>query len=620
MNIIRYVFIVTLLLTLCLPIANAKHIIVVYDVSSSMYKLNVASGPITKMESEDIRRVNDYLTNIIFLNASQSLHDSDDTYIRNCEPAYVGQPLYQSGDIITYAEYAKRRYPKLNRQQVRRDEFQAKLPDPMNLRRSFFGQVSYLLRAEVEVYEELFSENDETYWIFVTDGDVDRSAENDPNYSDVLQRHTSIEDKYDDPMIVGLLVNGHVRIEVRRIQLISEAMFIANAAAPNKLVEKIQLKKDKSGQFYSEPLFINTNVSNKTKYKLNSVNVEVFDRNGNPLQFVNDDSGVGTHTLAPVLLQGKVPPAKFQIPLPVNADIIDSGKLKLEVNYSLNGKDETYSILTEYEPVDTNVYISNLDNSNKPIEKVILRLSEGSYRAPLVVRSESPNKTAFRIDKISGRIKYNDNRELCDVSVATIPTNLDEQFEIVVPIEKDLKKYGNKFVLDIDYHYNQTVESETIQTLFETRGDNSGVLSIILIIIVAIVLIIGLVFLINRILKGITVGVTHEIKLQTDGKEARTFSLNNKIGVSFGQTREGEYTYDTGSSARISCEKGIILFHKDSYDEKGSELTTNQTLEIQNSDGEQVNIHFEFVNIDSGQPQDSDTVIDNTYDDDLLPP
>ena len=621
MNIIRFVFIVTLLLTLYFPIANAKHIIVVYDVSSSMYKLNVASGPSTKMTSEDIQRVNDYLTNIIFLNASQFLHDSDDTHIRHCEPAYVGKPLYQNGDIITYAEYAKRRYPKLNRQQASRYEFQAKLPDPKDLRRSFFGQVSYLLRAEVEVYDELYSGNDdETYWIFVTDGDVDRSAESDPNYSDILQRHTSIEDKYDDPMIVGILVNGHVRIEVRRIQPISETMFIANTVTPNKLVEEIILKKNKSGQFYSEPLFIDTNVSNKTKYKLNSVNVEVFDRNGNPFQFVNDDSGVSTHTLAPVLLHGKVPPAKFQIPLPINAYITDSGKLQLKVNYSFKGKDDTYTLYTEYEPVDSNVYISNLDNSIKPIEKVILRLSEGSYRVSLVVRTESTNKTAFRVGNIRCRILYEDNRQLCEGSVATIPNNLDEQFEIVVPKEKDLKKYGNRLVLDIDYHYNQTAESETIQTLFDTRGDTSGVLSIILIIIIAIVLIIGIVFLINRVLKGVTGGVPHEIRLQTDGKEERTFPLTNGTAVSFGQAREGEYTYDTGSSARISCEKGKILFHRDAHDEKGDELTTNQTLEIQNSDGEQVNIHFEFVNTDPGQPQDSETIIDNTYDDDLLPP
>ena len=623
MNIIRYVFIVTLLfaLSLCLP-ANAKHIIIVYDVSSSMYRLNVATGVSTKMKSEDIRRVNDYLTNLLFTNASQSLRDSDDTHIKECDAAYVGQPLYQSGDIITYVEYAKKRYTKINRQQVRRDEFQRKLPDPMNLRNSFFGQVSYLLRAKVEVYDELYSEiDDETYWIFVTDGDVDRTAESDPNIGEVLQQHAAIEDKYDDPMIVGILVNNHVRIEVRRIQLISEAMFIANPAAPNKPVEEIQLKKDKSGQFYSESLIIDTKVSNKTKYKLNSVDVEIFDKNGNPLQIVNDDSVRSDLKLASVILHGNMPPAKFQIPIPVNTEITAPGKLKLDVNYSFKGREDTYSILTEYEPVDDSIYISDLDNPNKQVEKVILRLSEGSYRTPLVVRSKSPNKTAFRIDEISGRIKYNDNRELCDVSVATIPTSLDEQFEIVVPKVKDLKKYGNKLILDIDYRYKETNNSETIETLFDPRGASAGVFSAFLIIIGIIVGLIGIVFLIGLIRKWIKGSdISHRIKLQIDGEEAKTFPLNNGTAVSFGQAGNSEYSFDVGSSARISCQKGKIKFHKDLYDEEGRELTSDERLEITKGEGGQVDIHFEFVKTGADQPQEAVSKSDDPYGDDLLPP
>ena len=619
MNFLRYIFIVTILIVfnLCPPIYAAKHLIVIYDVSSSMYRLNVATGASTKMRPNDIQRVNDYLTNLLFTNVSQSLRDSADSHIKECDAAYVGQPLYQSGDIITYAEYAKRRYTKMNRQQIGPDEFYRKLPNPMDLRNSFFGQVSYLLRAEVEVYDELYSSNDdETYWIFVTDGDVDRSAESNPNISDVLQRHAIIEDKYDDPMIVGILVNKHVRIEVRRIQLISEAMFIANAAAPNKPVAEIQLKKDKSGQFYSEPLFINTKVSNKTKYKLNSVNVEIFDKNGNSLQIVDDDNGTSTLKLAPVLLHGKVPPAKFQIPLPVNTEITDSGKLTLKVNYSFNGRDDSYPIHTEYEPVDSSIYVSNLENPNEQVEKVVLRLTDGSYRALLVIRSQNSNKTAFRIDKIGAHILYDDNRQLCDVDVLTSPTNLDKQFEIVVRKVKDLKNYGNKLVLAIDYRYKETAESETIETLFDPRVDSTGALSVILIVIVAIVLIIGIVLLISRILKLIKLDVTHKIKLQAEEKEAKTFTLNDDTAVSFGQAGDSEYGFDVGSSARISCHKGKILFHNDLYDDQGRELTTNQTLEIQRSDGEQVDIHFEIMRTDPDQLQGAAPIDD----DDLLPP
>ena len=58
-------------------------------------------------------------------------------------------------------------------------------------------------------------------------------------------------------------------------------------------------------------------------------------------------------------------------------------------------------------------------------------------------------------------------------------------------------------------------------------------------IIGAIALIIGIVFLIGIIRKwGKGSDVMHRIKLQMDGKEAKYFTLNNGITVSFGQAVE----------------------------------------------------------------------------------
>ena len=466
MYILRYIFITTILLafSLCLPIANAKHIIVIYDVSGSMISRNLGGS------TEDIHRVNNYLTDLLFEKPPQPL-DSRDKYIKKSDAAFEDKPLYQSGDILTYATYADRRDDKIKREQVHRDEFQQQLPT------EFSAQDSDLIRAKVEVYRQLYRPGDnETYWIFVTDYDIDRSSRSDPNIAYLLTQQAQIEEEYDAPRILEILVNKHVRIEVRRIQPISEAMFIANLAAPNESVKEIQLIKGEAGQFISEFLIIDTKISNKTKYKLNNVDVEIFDKDGKPLQIENDDSGPDVLKINSVSLHGNLPPAKFKIPLPVNTEITALGKLKLEVNYSFNGKDDTYSILTEYEPVDDSIYISDLDNPNQQVEEVILRLSDGSYRASLVVRSESPNKTEFCIDKIRCRIKYKDNRELCDVSVSTIPTNLDEQFEIAVPKVKDLERYGNKLVMDIDYHYKETAKSNTIETLFDPRVDSGAAL------------------------------------------------------------------------------------------------------------------------------------------------
>ena len=59
----------------------------------------------------------------------------------------------------------------------------------------------------------------ETYWISVTlMGNIDHSDRRDPEIFSVLQELAQIEVKYDNPMILGLLVNEHVKIEVRRLQ------------------------------------------------------------------------------------------------------------------------------------------------------------------------------------------------------------------------------------------------------------------------------------------------------------------------------------------------------------------------------------------------------------------
>ena len=80
-------------------------------------------------------------------------------------------------------------------------------------------RVSYLLRAEVEVYDALYDNAyDETYWVFVTDGDIDNSGKSDPGISSVLKRHAEIEDEFHSPMIFGVLVNNHVRVQVRKLR------------------------------------------------------------------------------------------------------------------------------------------------------------------------------------------------------------------------------------------------------------------------------------------------------------------------------------------------------------------------------------------------------------------
>ena len=453
------IFVVLIVFFLLSPIVTAKHVIVIYDVSGSMISLKIDGRTNTYMESEDIRRVNDYVMGLLFTDTSQSLRDMDDSYIKECAPAYIGKPLYQTGDILTYAEYADQRYTKINREEVRQDEFQRKLPDSTKLKEAFHGQVSYLLRAEVEVYDMLYSaEDDETYWIFVTDGDIDNSGKSDPGISSVLKQHAKIEDAYYAPRIFGVFVNNHVKIEVRQIQKTDKirALFIANRTAPGKLVKNIQLSKDDTGQFISETLTIDTRNPEKSKFKLNSVNVEVVDKYNRPPQIVGEDNTVGVLEVMPVLLDGNSPPYEFRISFPTNPEIAAPGNaLKLEVTYSYDGIDQKpYSVPPlAYTAVIDNIYVSEADNPDEQISQLTLQFSEDMYHANLIIQSESPNKKAFKINQIQCHIQYKDGRKLCDAEVSTLPNGLAEPFNLLVSKEDRLDWYGNKLLLDIDYEY-----------------------------------------------------------------------------------------------------------------------------------------------------------------------
>lgn len=622
MPILRSTFTIAVLFVLCSPIAIAKHIIVIYDISGSMVSGRNRDGSVKKyMGSNDIRRVNDYLTDILFTDASQPLSDANkDSYFKECDTAYAGQPLYQSGDVLTYANYADRRDERISRDPVSRDEFQRYLPDPMELRSSFRGQVSYLDRAKVEVYNELYLETDEeTYWISVTDGDIDHSDRRDPEIFSVLQELAKIEVKYDNPMILGLLVNEHVKIEVRQLQNRTniDTVFITNRTSLNETVKEIQFSKDDAEQSTSETLIIDTRNPDKMKFRLNSVNVDIVDKDN------TDD----VHKGKQVLLHGHSPPYVFQIPFPENPEIAASSNvLRLELAYSYNGNSKTYVMPhIKYETVIDNIYLSDPDNPDQQAKQIDLRFSEDKYFTSLVIRSESPNKTAFRIGDIRCSIQSKDHRELCNASIATNPTNLNEPFQVVVPDKKDLNLYGNKLIVNIDYEYNSTAKFVTIGLPYKTRGSDSNILKGLLatlgfILLIAVVFV--LIPLIRKWLSGS--GVEYLIRLEEIDEggmtvnEGQSFPFANRETLSFRSVDDGTY-FDVGSPAILRCRRGEILLCENIDDKKGRTLKSGETLTLTRDEGDEVHIHFEIVDDASQSSGNSDDVTDYSEDENLLP-
>lgn len=619
--IISVIFIFILLTPI---IVAAKHIIVIYDVSGSMVSLRIDGQTNVYMESSDIRRVNEYLTNLLFTNTSQDLRDkANDTYIKECEAVLVGKPLYQSGDILTYVEYAKKGNTKINREQVSKSEFQQKLPNPMTLKKSFYGMVSYLLRAEVEVYDDLYREtDDETYWVFVTDGDIDNSGKSDPGIADVLKRQAKIEDEFYDPMILGIFVNNHVKIEVRRLQKRGDidSIFIATPMKPKEPVQKIQLSRDEEGKFFSETLLINTENSEESKFKLNNVNVEIVGRNNRPLQIINEDNTSGIINVDPVELHGNPPPYEFHLLLPYNREITASdNKMKLEVAYSFNGEDKVFSApLMNYTAVIKSIYVASLTDPDSPAKMLELQFDDDKYSDSLTIQTESPQTDAFQIEQIRCQVQYKDTRKLCDVTVPKVVERLGEPFAIEVPKQGRLDWYGNKVVLEIDYRYENETLNTSIEIPYELKGGGTGFPKWLLWVLLVPVL--GIIFylLIRAIIKWVKPKpVEHHITL-TQVSEAGTpmgeetfFILENEAILEFGPEGPKELRFDVGSSAYIHCNKKNLILFENPDDQEGHILDLPETLTLsRGEDEDDVRVHCEIA-VDTGDEpeEDSDPII-----------
>ena len=632
-NISRYTIIVSVLLVFILfsPIAAAKHIIVIYDVSKSMISLKVEGHVNTYMESKDISRVNEYLTNLLFTNTAQSLRHNNDTIIKECDAAYAGKPLYQSGDILTYAEYAKQRKTKLNREQVSKNEFQQKLPNPMPLNRSFYGMVSYLQHAEAEVYDELYNDtDDETYWVFVTDGDIDNSGKSGPGTDNVLKRLAQIEKDYFAPMIFGVFVNKHVMIKVRKLQKRDEinSIFFATPTKPGKLVQEIQLERDNEGKFISETLTIETHNSDKSRFNLNSVNVEIVDKFNKPIQRETEENISGVIEVPPVLLNGNPPPYAFRIPFPGHSELsAPDNALKLEVTYSFNGGNKIYSPQPlPYTAIIDNIYVSIQGMPKQQAKELDLNFSEDTYHANLVIQSESHNKQAFKIDKVTCHVQYKDERKLIDVAVPKVVERLGEPFTIKVPKHDHLEWHGSKVVLDIDYKYDDETKSETIGILLNPIDGGSGLpMWLIWVFLVPVLGIFLFLFIYGAIKAVKPKPVEHRITLTIgdaiDGlvpNNKEPFTLTDKNSLAFRENNEHELHFDVGwfdcpdflrcepsSPLPWSRDKGRIRHYKSIDDTEGKVVNPPEILTLK-WDENNIEVRIQYDKEDNTSDTNSD--------------
>ncbi len=605
-----HILCVLLMSMLLVQMAEAKHIIIIYDVSGSMVSLTIGGKTNTYMETDDIKRVNEYLTDLLFTNTAQSLRDNDDSIIKECDAAYVGKPLYQSGDIITFAEYAKKRKTTIDRKQMNRDEFRSQLPT------KFPGQVSYLLRAEVEVYDVLYNDtDDETLWVFVTDGDIDNSGKSDPGISEVLKRHAEIEDEFYSPMIFGMLVNEHVRIQVRKLQKSTKinTIFLATPTKPGKPVNKIQLDRNNEGKFISETLTVETHNSEKSSFNLNSINVEIVDRYNKPIQVMTEEGVSGVIEVPSVSLNNSSPPYEFRIPFPAHSEIsAPENALKLEVTYNFNGENKNYSPQPiPYTAVIDNIFVSVQDMPKKQAKELDLNFSDDTFRINLLVQSESYNKEAFKIDRIRSHIQYKDGRKLSSVAVPKVIDSLGEPFSIEVQKHGHLDWHGNKVVLDIDYKYDNEAKTETIKIPYNLIGGSSEFPMWLVWVFLVPVVAVLVYMLISRVF--IRPPIEHHITLSkvsgagTPVGDVAHYTLKYDTLIEFGPRGPNELRFDVGSEAYLHCQKKNILLFQDKHDDEGQIIEIPEVLTV--SKGEEadvVRVALELAHDSTDEPEEED--------------
>ena len=337
-----------------------------------------------------------------------------------------------------------------------------------------------------------------------------------------------------------------------------------------------------------------------------------MDKFNRPLQ---EENTLGVIEVPPVSLQGNAPPSEFRISFPTHREIAAPGNaLKLEVTYSFNGEDRIHSPQPiKYTAVIDSIYVSQ--EPEQQAKELNLNFSEDTYRADLVIQSESHNKTAFRINQIRCHIQYRDGRKLCDVAVPKVIERLGESFSVEVPKQGRLDWDGNKVALEIDYKYNQEAKFKTIQIPYKLVGGGSGFPMWLWVFLVPILAILGVVLflLIRRFMPD---PIVHNITL-TEVSEAGTplhdkahFILKNEMTLEFGPRGPDELRFDVGSQAFLYRNKKNLMLFADADDDEGHILDLPETLTLnQGEDDNDVRVRCEITDDASDELEEDDEPI-----------
>lgn len=591
-----------LLLLLCVLIVAGipcdavarKHIIIAYDISGSMYRI---AGK-TRMSEADLDRLNSYLTQILFDGVSENVSNSQDGIIL----PFDSGPLYQDGDMLSYFRFATEIFDEFQRQRnVSKTGFVRKLP---KTHADFRGQDTAFSKARVHIYDELYRQNEKTYWIVISDEDEDISL-GDIENKELKQRLARFEREFFQPPVFQLLVNNHVTLRIREIfryeQLpqSSDAVYIATSQNPNQPAQIVAFSKEKGSGFRSETLHLDTSDTEKADFQLERVEVQIVSENGGTL-----------HNLEPVSLNGISPPKTFQLRLPPNLSAAknSSNKLQLTTHYRYRGKAKKRSYLSSYTTIIDTLYLALANQPNRHVDEIIFS-PEGDFyinKDPLVLQTESSTPEKFQIKDIAFSVTTQGGNELFPPKDIPMKSDiLPASLKLRVDKMQQFKKRTNQITLTVNYKYDGSPRKRPIVHKYKIKTP----LSPLPFVIAGIVLGLGAIGLLVRWLYGV-IGSgrsrTQEITLldmsSTGTGRSDTFTLRNGDVVHFRSSNSdssdsSQHLFNLNCEGYLAFDGKNLMFHQPGEDgsEASSVVSNGEQHSLKSVDGEFfVQIQVEF--------------------------
>lgn len=588
---------------------SKRHVIVSYDISASMVSQKM------KMGSKDIERLNRYLMSILYEDIQVKTQNSSDSITQEYEGESTG-PLLTEGDLLSLMYVATSSTMVYERMPVTEDKISSKLSTRT---KKFNGLDTYLKRAKIKMYDDLIRDDEETYWILVSDEDEDVTTydKKDPNIEKALNNYKV---KYDEILVLELLIKNHVKVSVRRIgdrgRLLNEAVARAERASAKK-EEKIKLEMEGEIQFLRDQAKraeaewqkrFEEAESSAARLELEKQKAEL------------DKKAQAKLTQLRANFEGQINKAREDAEREAQAKIDQITQKNIEDMQALKDtmkesqelvaaakareKDlaEQLKKLSEsiQDKQDATVLLALQEKPRDPI--TLLSIPEGKDKLlsqPLVVVSKTPQKDEwFKLESYQFSIFSPDGTELYKTNQVFEDVALGTPFSLEIPTgEKRLTTGSHEIQFILNYSYkNEPYSYKTVLGYRIDRPFPTWIFAIVLFIAVVVALALLIRWIFNRAnsSNGINLTLTPINSAGSTTGRPSSYTLFDGNIISFDSEGEGDYSLNLNCPAYIVCEGETILLCKDDDENADRSLSHGETIQLTNKQGLPVFIKFEI--------------------------